>query len=86
MWKIRSRNSLHKLKGVANCTRGVFSYLTTLFDIFFHFSLICNVAKLALNVATLQRRGVPASRRCLHLAKPGLGNIATLAVTPTGTL
>ena len=69
MWRIRSKNSLQKLKGVTNCTRGVFSYLGTLLKIL-HFGLLCNVATLALNVATsvlplfgTSRRWIPTLRR-----------------------
>ena len=73
-----------KLKGVTNCTRGVFSYLKTLLTIF-HFGLLCNVATLALNVATLavpplERRDVRSQRRDVSFAL--LWNIATLDLDP----
>ena len=51
MWRIRSRNSLQRLQGVTNGTMGVLFYLGTLLKIL-HFSLLCNVATLTLNVAT----------------------------------
>ena len=69
MWWIRKRNSIQKLKGVTYGTRGVFSYLRDLLKIL-QFGLLCNVATLALNIATLVvpppetlRRWISMSRR-----------------------